>query len=291
MKNILIGLIFSAFWASAAVATKYGLLSAPPLILSNVRFFLAGLVLLLFSYTTQTSPGYRLPQKQEWGQLSLFAFLNTTVYLGIYVIAMKYTAAGIGSLAVSINPLLITLLSAVYLKRLPSVAEVLSILLGIIGVVIAAFPLLQSSESSVEGLILLFASMLAVSAASVYYASVKWDLPNLLINGWQVFLGGVFLLPFTIAFSDFDRLIFDSRFVFSVLWLCFAVSVLALICWFYLLRIDTVKASLWLFLCPLFGFFFAWWFMDEGITFYTIAGTVLVIAALFIGQQRRFRRA
>ena len=45
--------------------------------------------------------------------------------------------------------------------------------------------------------------MVAVSAASVYYATVQWELPNLLINGWQVFLGGVFLLPVTLLFARF----------------------------------------------------------------------------------------
>jgi drug/metabolite transporter (DMT)-like permease len=129
--------------------------------------------------------------------------------------------------------------------------------------------------------------MVAVSAASVYYATVSWQLPNLLINGWQVLLGGLFLLPFTIMFSDFSATRLDGVFWASVLWLSLAVSIVGLICWFYLLRIDTVRASLWLFLCPLFGFFFAWWLMSEPVTGYTIAGTVLVIAGLYAGQRTR----
>jgi drug/metabolite transporter (DMT)-like permease len=132
--------------------------------------------------------------------------------------------------------------------------------------------------------------MIAVSFASVYYASINWQLPNLLINGWQVFLGGIFLLPLTFALSDIKSFSWNPTFTFSVLWLSLAVSVIGLICWFYLLRIDTVKASLWLFLCPLFGFFFAWWLMDEPITLYTIIGAAMVIGALYAGQGNRFRR-
>ena len=133
-------------------------------------------------------------------------------------------------------------------------------------------------------------SMVVVSFASVYYASVNWRLPNLLINGWQVFLGGVFLLPLTLLLSDFSQVSWNWTFIASVLWLSLAVSVIGLICWFYLLRIDTVKASLWLFLCPLFGFFFAWWLMDEPITLYTIAGTIMVIVALYAGQRDKLRK-
>jgi drug/metabolite transporter (DMT)-like permease len=287
MKTILTGLLFAMLWASASVATKFGILSAPPLVLGNLRFFIAGFVLLGFCYLISRDKQYRLPTYSEWKQLSIFGFLNTTVYLGLYVYAMKYTAAGIGSLATSTNPLIIVLLSSWLMGRKPAKAEIFSIIIGMAGIGLATYPLLKSSNTSILGVTVLMISMVAVSFASVYYARVKWTLPNLLINGWQVALGGIFLLPFTIAMSDFSTIQFDNRLIYSVLWLSLAVSVVGLICWFYLLKIDTVKASLWLFLCPLFGFFYAWWLLDEPITIYTIAGTLLVVTGLYIGQRKK----
>ncbi|MCF0049837.1 EamA family transporter [Dyadobacter sp. LJ53] len=287
MKNIGIGILFSILWSSASVATKFGVRSAAPLILANVRFFIAGILLLTFSYLLSNDKSYRLPNKKEWKQLALFGFLNTTLYLGLYVYAMKFTAAGIGSLAVSTNPLIIVLLSSWWLKRRPRSEEWLGILLGMAGVGIATYPLLADSYTTVEGVSILLISMIAVSAASVYYATIQWELPNLLINGWQVFLGGVFLLPATAMFADFSTTVWDATFWFPVLWLSLAVSIVGLICWFHLLRIDTVRASLWLFLCPLFGFFFAWWLMDEPVTIYTVIGTVFVVAGLYAGQRGR----
>lgn len=287
VKNIGIGLLFSILWASASVATKFGVESATPLILANVRFFIAGVLLLGFSYAFNRGQHYRLPSRKEFLQLALFGFLNTTLYLGLYVYAMKYTAAGIGSLAVSTNPLIIVLLSAWWLKRVPGWEEWLGIVLGMTGIGIATYPLLENSHTTPLGIILLLISMVAVSAASVYYASIKWELPNLLINGWQVFLGGIFLLPATILFADFSATTWDPQFWGSVIWLSLAVSVLGLICWFHLLRVDTIKASLWLFLCPLFGFIFAWWLMDEPITVYTVIGTLLVVGGLYAGQRKK----
>ena len=287
MKNIFIGLVFSILWASASVATKFGVQSASPLILANVRFFIAGILLLGFSYVFGKDESYKLPNRQEFLQLGLFGFLNTTVYLGLYVCAMKYTAAGIGSLAVSTNPLIIVLLSAWWLSRKPAKAEWLGIVLGMSGIAIATYPLLRGASTSAAGILLLLVSMVAVSAASVYYATIQWKLPNLLINGWQVMLGGIFLLPFTIIFGDFSITHLDFTFWASVLWLSLAVSIIGLICWFYLLRIDTVRASLWLFLCPLFGFFFAWWLMNEPVTLYTVIGTLFVIVGLYTGQRAK----
>ena len=275
-------------WASAAVATKIGVKASPPLILANLRFIIAGFCLLGYSYAFKKGKEYRMPQGAEWKQLALFGLLNTALYLGLYVYAMKYTAAGIGSLAVSTNPLLIVLFSALWLGRRPTAAEIISIILGMVGIGVATYPLLKGSVTSPGGLFTLGLSMVAVSWASVYYASVKWKLPNLLINGWQVMFGAVLLWPVTLLTADFHQVQFNAQFWFAVLWLSIAVSIVGLICWFYLLRIDTVKASLWLFLCPLFGFFYAWWLMNEPVTLYTIAGTALVIAGLYIGQ--RFKR-
>src|SRR5690606_25478416 len=162
---------------------------------------------------------------------------NTTLYLGLYVYAMKYTAAGIGSLAVSTNPLLIVLISNWLIGRKASVKEWLSIFLGITGVALATYPLLKDSQTSYTGLLLLALIMIAVSFASVYYAKFKWKLSNILINGWQVTLGGIFLLPFTFLLADINEIVLDSQFWWSVLWLSLAVSVVGLICWFHLLRI------------------------------------------------------
>ncbi|NLU93139.1 DMT family transporter [Chitinophaga sp. Ak27] len=287
MKNIITGLLFAMLWASASVATKVGIHSAPPLVLGNVRFFIAGFVLLGFCYLVSRDKQYRMPDRVEWRQLAIFGALNTTVYLGLYVYAMKYIAAGIGSLAASTNPLMIVLLSSWLMGRKPGKGEIWSIIIGMAGIGLATYPLLNGGGTSLPGVIVLVTSMVAVSFASVYYARVQWVLPNLLINGWQVTLGGLFLLPFTLLFSDFSSVHLDTRFIYSVLWLSLAVSVTGLICWFYLLKIDTVRASLWLFLCPLFGFFYAWWLLDEPITWYTVAGTLMVIAGLYIGQRKK----
>ncbi len=283
MKNILIGILFAMLWSSAAVATKFGVLSVPPLILGNARFFIAGFVLIAYAIFSKQ---YRKPTGDEWKHLAFFGFLNTTLYLGLYVYAMKYTAAGIGSLAVSTNPLLIVLISGWLIGRKASRKEWISIILGILGIYIATIPLLNNSQTNLFGLFLLSLSMVAVSFASVYYAKTRWSLSNILINGWQVTLGGIFLLPFTFLMSDTSQVVLDGRFWYAVLWLSLAVSVIGLICWFYLLRIDTVRASLWLFLCPIFGFFYAWWLMNEPITLYTCIGTVLVIGGLYLSQKK-----
>ena len=277
------GILFAALWASASAATKFGVQVAHPFILANVRFFIAGIGMLVVAYAIKRYPN-AWPTAVEWKRLAIFAFLNTTLYLGAFVLAMEQVAAGIGSLATATNPLFISVMSAIWLRRPLRLVEGFGLLLGLVGVAVATYPLLENSHSTLEGLLILLTSMVSVSVATVYYAQFEWRLPNLVINGWQVFIGGVLLLPLTLITADFTQLQLNTTFWFSVLWLIIPVSVVALQLWFYLVRQDTVRASLWLFLCPIFGFIYSAILLDEPITLYTYIGTMLVIGGLYVGR-------
>jgi probable blue pigment (indigoidine) exporter len=289
LKNILIGILFAALWASASVATKIGIRSADPLVLANVRFLLAGGGMLGFAYLVVPAKS-PLPRGKEWGRLFIFSLFNTTLYLSAFVISMREVSAGIGSLSTAIGPLFVIVLSAVWLQRRLKWFEAVGVALGLSGAALATWPLLQDSHATVRGLLILIAGIVSVSGASVYYARLDWRLPNLVINGWQVLLGGLTLLPFTIYFADGQHTQFDLPFWFSVGWLIIPVSVLSLQLWFYLLRQDAVKASLWMFLCPIFGFTYSSLFLKEPLSWHTFAGTALVVGGLYAAQREKFSK-
>ena len=282
----MIGVLFAMLWASASAATKIGILSAQPLIIGNFRFFIAGTIMLGYSYLFQKN---RLPKGFEWRQLAIYGFLNVTIYLGCFVIAMKHVSAGIGSLSTATNPLIISILSAFWIGRSVKKTEILGLFFGITGVGIATYPLLKNSFADVEGLIILSISMISYSVGTVYYSSQKWELPLLVINGWQVLLGGILLVPITLLFTNWSDNTYDLRFWGSVFWLVIPVSIGAVQLWLYLLKKDPIKASLWLFLCPIFGFIYASFLLNEPITAYTYVGTLLVIVGLYLAQREKFK--
>jgi probable blue pigment (indigoidine) exporter len=288
IKNLLIGIAFAALWSSAGTASKIGILSVEPLVLTNIRFFLAMALMLGYAHFIQKK---RIPKGKEWQQLAIYGFLNVTVYLGFFFIAMKHISAGVASLTTATNPIIISILTAIWLSRPIKFSESLGLFLGITGIAIATYPLLQNSYADVQGLLLVSVSMISYSVGTVYYAAQKWTLSLLVINGWQLLLGGIFMLPFTIFMSDWSKNTYDLRFYGSLMWLVIAVSIGAVQLWLYLLKIDAVKASLWLFLCPIFGFIFANILLNEPITIYTGIGTFCVILGLYLAQREKFDMA
>lgn len=281
-RFIVSGLLFSILWSSASAAGKFGLLSSEPLTLFTLRFLFAGALLLGFSLL-QEKP--RLPQSHEWWQLAIFGLLNTALYLGIFILALKEVAASITTLLLALNPLMISIITSLWLKRKIAFREWISIGMGIAGVGIATFPLVRSGYASMLGLVLLVVSMFMYSLGAVYYSSVPWKLSRTTVNGWQVFIGGVLLMPFTFYFEGSETH-YDLRFWMSLAWLVVPVSIGAVQLWLYLLKEDAVRASLWLFLCPVFGLVYASLLLKEPFTLNTALGAVLVLVSLYWGQKR-----
>lgn len=286
IKTIFLGILFAALWASASSAAKIGLRSVEPLVLFQIRFLVAGIGMLAYSFFIQKD---RLPQGKEWKELTIFGLLNVTLYLSFFVLGVKEVAAGIGSLTTATNPLFISAISAFWLGRNIKFSEWFAVVLGMLGVGLACFPLIQNSFATPIGLLYMFLSMLAYSIGTIYYSNIDWKLSRTAINGWQVFLGGILMLPLTFIMHKSPNN-FDLTFLLSELWLIIPVSIIAVNLWLLLLKIDTIKASLFLFLCPIFGFIYAYFLLDEPITWHTVLGTSLVITGLYVGQREKLSK-
>lgn len=196
---------------------------------------------------------------------------------------MQKVSAGLGSLAVATNPVFIVLISAVWLSHKINFKSVISLVLCFAGVFLAAYPLLQSSFATPGGILILIVSMIAYSLGTIYYSTKEWNgLHILTINGWQTIIGALFLLPALALTYQSDKNTFNADFWFSTAWLAIAVSIGAIQFWLYLLKINPIKASYWLFLCPIFGFLIAYFMVDEPLTLYTLFGVAFVIIGLYI---------
>lgn len=257
--------------------------AAHPLVIAQLRFMIAATIMLFFSHIVRRHP---LPKGRVWKYLTIYGLLNITVYLGCYVVAMQHVTAGVGALAIATNPLFISFLSVFFLKKKLQPAIIIAIILGTSGVMIASWPLLKQASVTASGLLLLLFAMLSYSAGAIYFSAKDWNKLNLFtINGWQTFIGGILLLPFTAITYHSSYNHFTFTFLISVLWLAIPVSVFAVQLWLWLLQTNAIKAGLWLFLCPVFGFIMAGWLVHDIINGYTIAGVLLVMTGLFLAQR------
>ncbi|MBC7447095.1 MAG: DMT family transporter [Hymenobacteraceae bacterium] len=286
MKELGAGVLFVFLWASASVATKLGIQSCPPLTLAALRLVGAGVLLCGYVYGVRRR--YPLPAGGQWPRLAVLAFLNTTVYLGAYVLALRTVPAGLASLFVAINPLLITLFSAGLLRRRVAATEWLGLLLALAGLGLCAVPVLRAGVGGAAGgLWLLGGGMVSYSLGSVLFARFALPLPTLVVNAWQVLLGGVALVPLIGWLGGGGPVVPGARFWGALGWLVGPVSIGAVQLWLRLLARDAVDAGKWLYLVPLVGYGLAYALLGEPITGWAMGGTAVALAGVAIGRVRR----
>lgn len=285
--DTILGLLFVLLWSSAATAAKVGIRDAEPLTLLDARFFLAGTILLTYLYGVKR--GNILPQRREWLHLVVLAITNSAGYLGLSWFSFKLVPAGLFGLFIATNPLIVALLSWIWLKRQIKREEWLGIVIAAAGLVIAAWPRLQGKEAAPLGIGLVLLAMLIYSFGSVYYKWSQIKLTGLTLNGWQVFIGALLLFPFAWIFNGNHVPQITSNLVIALTWSVIPVSIVANLLWFHLLKQDALRANMWLFLNPIFGYAIAWLVLGESMRPTDIMGLVLVMAGLLVSGTIRIR--
>ncbi|MGE7667200.1 DMT family transporter [Ureibacillus composti] len=288
IKELLIGLLFTILYASGAVVMKFGIYSAPPLTLSTIRFITAGLLLLLYLYGFQKGK-YPVPNIKEFKVLFWLGLLNTSIFLGFGLLALKSVSSGIFNLFIPINPFLFALLAMLFMGQSIRLKEWGGMVVSFVGLFVATYPSLAGSQSSIGGILLIIFAMVAMAVGSLIYKKVDLQLPTIVVNTWQVIIGGLILLIPTLILESGEPVNIDIHFIGYLLWSVFALSIFNVNLWFYLLKKDAIKANNWLLLNPVAGYILAAIFLGEPITIYAVIGTIIVLLGLYISGSFRVK--
>ena len=108
------------------------------------------------------------------------------------------------------------------------------------------------------------------------------DLSGRILNGWQIAIGGIFLFPFAAALNGPTLPTVTPNLVVGLTWSVIAISIIGIILWFYLLKKDPVRANMWMFLTPVFGYLQAAVVLGEHIRVTDIIGTAFVLLGLVV---------
>lgn len=274
-------LLFMVLWSSAAIATKFGILAAPPLTLAWSRFALAG-IFLLTGLKISRSP-WKPPA--EWrSTLAILGLLNTTIYLGASFAALTVVPAGLFNLFVAANPFLVLILSRIWLGEPVRRGQWLGLGLAGTGLFIGSFSSLTKAVP-IWGIGLVLGGMSAMAFGSVYYQKRQVNLPGILVNTWQLLWGALFLLPVAAVLGYNRPIHWNWDWWGSLIWLVGAVSIGAMLLWFRLLKRGAARASAWLMMTPVLGYVMAWAVLKEPLTIADGIASGLVVSGLYIAER------
>jgi drug/metabolite transporter (DMT)-like permease len=278
-----LSLLCALLWGSAAVATKAGLMGAPPLSLMSLRFTLAGA--LLFGIGRLCG----LAGPTSWraaGRLAVLGLLNNALYMGLSAVALQSVSAGLASILASANSLWLALGGWLLWGERLTARRLVGLGLGGLGLCTVMFPRL-GDQQSIRGIGLALLANLTLVSGNLLFKRWPLDCGVVMGHAVQLLAGGLVLLPAALWLEAQRPMRWDAHLLASVAYLVVAVSYGAMLLWLFLLRQQTAgQAGTFLFLVPICGVLLGAGVLGEPLSAPDMVGCGIVAAGVWLGQQR-----
>lgn len=270
------------------VVSKLLLTSIPVLVLLEMRFLLAALVLLVLHGITSFSSKNTLKplaalRKKDWFFIYAQALSAGFLFNSLMLTGLNYTDANVAGIITSALPAIIALLSWFILHEKISAQKALCVIFATIGLLIIAYDKLNviSDSHSFFGDSLVF---LALLPEATYYILCKFytnKLPIFLTSALLNGINAILLLPaLFIAHWSPVTIEISSWFILLITGLS---SGLFYVFWFIgAQKVDSIMASLSTAIMPIATVLLAWLILGERLTLPELAGMGLVLVSIIL---------
>ena len=292
MQNSLLYLITVLIWGSTWLAIRFQLGVVAPELSVAYRFFLASV--LLFLYSAWKRLPLRFTPRQQAFMAMQGLFLFSVNYILVYV-AEGFVTSGLVALIFSFIIILNVFFGALFLGSPVRAQVVMGALVGMSGLALIFWPELSSFDlgsGRAFGLALAVISSVSASLGNIVSArNQRNDLPVIQTNAYGMAYGATFTL--LIAFSRGAELSFDPSFsyVASLLYLALFGSVIAFGSYLTLLgRIGPDRAAYITIIFPVIALLLSTLFEDFTMNSLQLLGVALILLGNVIVLRRRKAR-
>lgn len=278
--SLLLPGLFVFLWSTGFIGSKIVTQHAPPLTFLAIRMTLAALVLLPLLYVFKT----QWPQKtSDYLHSLLVGVLVHAVYLGGVFWAISLgTGAGLSSLIVGLQPLLTLCLAVMFLNEKAGLGKIVGLLTGLVGFIIVITERTSIAALSADGLLLCIASLLGISAGTIYQKRITTNI-QLLPGVFLQYVGAALaLLPLALFLETFE-IDWNVEFLLATIWLVLGLSIGAVLLLMLLIRSsDASNVASLFYLVPPLTALEAFVLFDEKLTPVAIGGMLLCVTGVAI---------
>ncbi len=287
-RSVLMGLAFVLMWSSAFTSARIIVQDAPPLAALSLRFLISGIIAIALA--AANGQHLRLTRAQ-WRNTIIYGICQNTLYLGLLFIAMQSIGAGLAAIIASAMPLLVALLSRVFLNERIGMLGTLGLLTGFAGVALIMGTRLSGGADPL-GLVLAGFGVLALSIATLAVRGATSGGNILMIVGLQMLVASAALAPAAAIFDEFT-VTWSPGLLLAFAYTTVVPGMLATWVWFRLVRrIGHTHAATYHFLNPFFGVAIAAAILGEPITLRDFIGVAIIAVGILAVQiSRRGDRA
>ena len=282
----ILALFTSVVWGTTFVSTRILITNGlSPHGIMFVRFIIGYIMLCILS-----KGRIKVKSLKEEFLFFLAGLCGMTLYQLFENVALSYTQASNVSVLISIAPLLTGILASSLLKEKLTKSFLLGFIISISGIFIIGINDSFVLKISPKG------DLLAILGAVVwgFYSIITKALGtrgyNIISVTRRIFFYGMVItalimpaLGFDITLSYFTT----PKFLFNLMYLGLIASAICFVTWNYAIKtLGATQSSVYIYLNPLITILFSVVFLNEHITPYMIAGTVLIVMGLLISERR-----
>jgi len=272
------------FWGLSFVATKIALQSFPPFALIFFRFLGASIFFIFLLIRT----GFPALTWNTAKPLFILAIFQPGLYFSFETIGLQYSSATKASLIISTIPIVVLLLSIIFLKERIRIINMLGIVISMLGVALLIFggQNIDKQQGILLGDFLILGAVLSASVYIIMTRKLVKIFSPVQITGMQVIFGMILFFPaffFTLPQMEWSAISKDS--IIALLILTIFATIGAFLCYNYALtKIPAAKAAVCINGIPLVTAFGAWIILGELLSPMQLAGGTIVVSAVYLAN-------
>ena len=280
----ILSLIFAMFiWASSFIALKAAMEDVGPFTVIFLRMLIAS---LCFVYFIKSFLKYDF-SKKDIKFILLLALFEPCLYFIFESKALQLTSASQAGMITSLMPIITAMVAGYFLKEIISKQMIFGSLIAMGG----AIWLSLQGTSSIDApnpLLGNFLEFLAMLCAAFYTVTVRYlsdRYSALFITAIQVFIGTVFFIP--LFLYEYINIGLNMT-VESFLWVAYLGVVVTLggygLYNYALTKIEASKASIFIYLIPVFTLFLAYFMLNEKLSSLEFIACFIILFGVFISE-------
>lgn len=196
----------------------------------------------------------------------------------------------LASVIVSTIPLFAPILAYLLLREKIGIMNILGIIVSLGGVFLVIYEPKGGFTADPIGVALLFLAVFSAICYTTTLRKISTHYSTINVILYQSVIGLMFFIPtFMITdFSSIENLKVSRESLGALLMLSVFASVIAFVLFAGVVRkIGVARTNVFVNLIPVFTAIFAWWVLDESLTWLKTGGIVVVVSGLFVSQLRK----
>lgn len=276
-------LVVCVVWGTTYLAIRVGVADLPPFLFSAMRQIIAGALLSVFMVTLGKQ---QLPTKENVIHQAIAGFFMISLGNGLVSYAEVHVSSGVAAILGSMMPIWVILINlAVSRDERPTFPILLGLAIGLSGIVLIFGENLAefANPAYTWGLVCVFAANLGWAGGSVFLKKKNQNTNAFLNAGLQMFFGGLYLVPVSVAFDDLSAVVWSEKAIYSLLYLIFFGSILAYACYSYAIKkLPMTIVSLYAYINPLVAVLLGAFLLNEKFNLRIGFAMLITIAGIYI---------